>query len=573
MLRRIFLCQPKDFDRLKPIHIAGTKGKGSTSALISSILAQYLDSSSSSSSSSSATTGNGLKSSSTFKLRKIGLYTSPHLRSVRERIQINNEPLSESDFAKYFFEVWDRLENAARTRGEDPSANGAKPMYFRYLTLMALHTYMSEGVGSAVIECGIGGEYDATNVLVQPTVTAITALGIDHVNILGSTLRDIAWHKSGIFKPGAHALTVVQPPEALDVLRARARERNVELHVVERNRQVDSLKLGLAGDFQKINASVAVAAVTAHLRKLGHPEADNLLQASDSGDSKTLLPSEFQRGLEAVRLAGRCDIRRESDRFTWYIDGGHTIDSVRIAGEWYASCVNPNQKQKLGSNSGPETRQININGSSTSINAITKPSSTSSSSSPHRILIFNQQSRDAVALAKTLFTVLADGLANDTRATSITPNSTHNNVDNKHHHPVTHAFFSTNVTYRQNGYKPDLVSINADVQAVQALSVQHALANLWKKLDPDCDVRVFATVEEAVAACRDVASAAAADAGVKSGDDKSLDEGKSEDKAEVNGHGHGHGHGNEHVRTEVLVTGSLHLVGGLLEILEGEGQQ
>ena len=545
--------------------------------MVSSILAQYLDSSSSTSS-ISKTAGNGVNSSLTFKLRKIGLYTSPHLRSVRERIQINNEPLSESDFAKYFFEIWDRLENAARAKGEDPSANGVKPMYFRYLTLMALHTYMSEGVDSAVIECGIGGEYDATNILVQPTVTAITALGIDHVDILGSTLRDIAWHKSGIFKSGAHALTVVQPPEAIDVLHARARERNVELQVVGRNRDVDSLKLGLAADFQKTNASLAVATVTAHLEKLGHPEFDSLRRTSENGDMKASLPSEFRRGLEVVRLAGRCDIRRESEKLTWYIDGGHTMDSVRIAGEWFASCVNPNPNPNpnLDSSSSPEITEINTNGSSTPTTTTTKPSS--SSSSPYRILLFNQQSRDAIPLARTLFAVLADGLANDAKTN---PNTTiHDDTENRqHHHPTTHAFFSTNVTYRQNGYKADLVSINADAQAVRALSVQHALAKLWKELDPDCDVRVFGTVEEAVAACRDVASATtttinAADAGVRSvnGDgDGNVDEhdGKRKRKAEVNGHGHAH----DHVSTQVLVTGSLHLVGGLLEILEGESHR
>src|SRR3954447_7166203 len=90
--------QPSDFDRIKPIHVAGTKGKGSTSAFISSILAQYLPS----------------PEQTNPKLNKIGLYTSPHLRFVRERIQINNEPISEEKFAKYFFEVWERLEAASR---------------------------------------------------------------------------------------------------------------------------------------------------------------------------------------------------------------------------------------------------------------------------------------------------------------------------------------------------------------------------------------------------------------------------------------------------------------------------
>src|SRR5436189_2410383 len=115
------------------------------------------------------------------KINKIGLYTSPHLRFVRERIQINNTPLSEAQFARYFFETWDRLESSAKAIGMSPTDPGAKPVYFRFLTLVALHTYMSEGVDAAIIECGIGGEYDSTNILVKPVTTGITSLGIDHV--------------------------------------------------------------------------------------------------------------------------------------------------------------------------------------------------------------------------------------------------------------------------------------------------------------------------------------------------------------------------------------------------------
>ena len=614
------VCQPKDFDRLRPIHVAGTKGKGSTSALISSILMQYVNGASamasittSSSSASSLPTspkvepehGTAADTRSALKPRKVGLYTSPHLRSVRERIQINNEPLSESAFAKYFFEIWDRLEDAARAKGEDPSATSVKPMYFRYLTLMALHAYMVEGVDSAVIECGIGGEYDATNILVQPTVTAITSLGIDHVEILGSTLRDIAWHKAGIFKSGAHALSVPQPPEALEVLRARASERGVDLHVIERSPEVDALKLGLAADFQKTNASLAVAVVAAHLGELGYRWADQLPRVSSggcSGDGDAVgvvkpspLPAEFRRGLERVRLAGRCDIRRESDKLTWYIDGGHTMDSIRIAGEWYASCAKPAvRKQALGCDTADP---------STSNTVTTNPRQ-------NRILIFNQQSRDALALARTLFATLANGFLNknvkastnttvSTDPTALLPptsidnsnknnntttdNTTVNNdVNNKNkncnsrnndnikdmktthpaNNPITHAFFCTNVTFSKNGYKPDLVSINADADAVQALSVQHALARLWKELDPACDVRVFGTVEEVVAGVRELVG------GGGEGADRH-GEGDSEGDPEDGGDGGDVADVGANMPTEAFVTGSLHLVGGVLEVLEG----
>lgn len=202
-------------------------------------------------------------------MNKVGLYTSPHLRFVRERIRINNEPLSEAAFAKYFFETWDRLEESARVQGE-PTDTSCKPVYFRYLCLMAFHTYIREGVNTAIIECGIGGEFDSTNILVAPRVTGITSLGIDHTIMLGNTIEEIAWHKGGIMKAGAPCFTAPQPPTALEVLCKRAADISVELHVVERDPALKNIKLGLAADFQQTNASLAIAIADYHLYALGH---------------------------------------------------------------------------------------------------------------------------------------------------------------------------------------------------------------------------------------------------------------------------------------------------------------
>lgn len=297
------ISKPSDFKKFRPIHIAGTKGKGSTSAFISSILYQYT------------------QDSSSISPKKVGLYTSPHLCSVRERIQINNVPISESDFSKYFFEVWDRLS---------ATGDGSKPVYFRYLTLMAYHLFVVEGVDSAVIECGIGGEYDSTNIIAEPTVTAVTALGIDHVGVLGNTIEEIAWHKAGVFKKGALALSAPQPESALDVLKKRAGEAGSGLHVVQRIPAIakGEAKLGLAGDFQKSNASLAVATAAAHLKSMGltgMPDSTNI----------TTLPTEFIKGLAEVKWPGRCDLRKEGS-ISWCIDGAHTIDSIQVAGEWFA---------------------------------------------------------------------------------------------------------------------------------------------------------------------------------------------------------------------------------------------
>ncbi|KFX91726.1 hypothetical protein O988_07608, partial [Pseudogymnoascus sp. VKM F-3808] len=137
--------KPHDLDCLNIVHVAGTKGKGTTSAYVDSILASYKRS-------------HGLPS-------KIGLFTSPHLVSVRERIRINSLPITTEKFTKYFFEVWDRLDlyNAKEGLGATD-----KPPYFRFLTLMSFHAFVSEGVDAAVYEVGLGGEYDATNAIAQP---------------------------------------------------------------------------------------------------------------------------------------------------------------------------------------------------------------------------------------------------------------------------------------------------------------------------------------------------------------------------------------------------------------------
>ncbi|KAI9774229.1 MAG: Folylpolyglutamate synthetase, partial [Geoglossum umbratile] len=451
-LRRVGY-QPSDLNRLNLIHVAGTKGKGSTCAFVSSILAQYLPS--------------GLARSPSAPrplVSKIGLFTSPHLRSVRERIQINNTPLSEPLFAQYFFEVWDRLEASAVQEGR----GDGKPSYFRFLTLTAFHTYIREGVDTAIVEVGIGGEHDSTNIIERPTVVGITSLALDHQIVLGDTIEEITWHKAGIMKPGAPAFTVPQLDRAMSILKQRAEERTVDLTIVRCHPELKTIRLGLDADFQKDNASLAIAIAAAHLQKLGN----NISAASH-------LPPEFKRGLQLVRWSGRCEVRHEG-AIDWYIDGGHTLESIEVAGTWFASklalpLVAPQPRRRT------------------------------------RILFFNQQTRDASALAIALYKTLASALSDA--------------------NPFTHAVFCANVTFASHGYSPDLFSINYTTESsdVGTLSVQRRLADTWKGLDPSAQVKVVGTIEEAVALVRAIS--------------------KKEDVA-------------------CLVTGSVHLVGGFLEVLE-----
>ncbi|KAI9726313.1 MAG: Folylpolyglutamate synthetase [Chrysothrix sp. TS-e1954] len=478
--------KPTDFDRLNIIHVAGTKGKGSTSAFISSILSQH-------------------------RLgkdgpHKIGLYTSPHLQSVRERIQINNQPISEESFARYFFEIWDRLERSAEQHG---LANGElKPVYFRYLTLMAFHVYLEEGIDTAIFECGVGGEYDSTNIITRPTVCAVTSLDIDHVAMLGDTVEDIAWHKAGIFKQGSkcdQVFTVArQPGKAMDVLKQRATDVGKQLEQVQRHPEIEdgSIKLGLAADFQKGNASLAMAVVKAHVRAMGQNDSTIPMPYTPITDM-------FRRGLEEVKWKGRCQTIKEK-KITWYIDGGHTLQSIRLAAEWFASCTS-NAKYRA-------TR---------------------------RILIFNQQNRDASGLARALHAALTSA---SSRALDADPRISDTQGASEASRLFTHTLFCTNVTFadktdtlnmsqsqkQSSGhYKPDLVSINSNAADVSNLAVQHELASTWQTLDPEATTQVHGTIQDAIDSARNIADC-------------------SSDDEEV----------------AVFVTGSLHLVGGVLEVLQ-----
>uniref|UniRef100_A0A8D0G2G0 Folylpolyglutamate synthase n=1 Tax=Strix occidentalis caurina TaxID=311401 RepID=A0A8D0G2G0_STROC len=192
----------EDLDRLNIIHVTGTKGKGSACAFTECILRSY-----------------GLKT---------GFYSSPHLVQVRERIRINGQPISKELFSKYFWLVYNRLEE---TKVGDP-VHASMPAYFRFLTIMAFHVFLQEKVDLAVVEVGIGGAYDCTNIIRAPVVCGVSSLGIDHVSILGDTMEKIAWQKGGIFKPGVPAFTVAQPERPLEVLRDRAQEREVSWVVV-----------------------------------------------------------------------------------------------------------------------------------------------------------------------------------------------------------------------------------------------------------------------------------------------------------------------------------------------------
>ncbi|KAJ1905737.1 Folylpolyglutamate synthetase [Coemansia sp. IMI 209127] len=304
--------QVSDLDRLNVIHVTGTKGKGSTCAFVASILSQLPEASNS---------GRRLE---------IGLFTSPHLIEVRERIQIDGQPIACDAFAKYFYETYNALRSSSgaplrKVTPESPSM----PMYFRFLTLMAYHVFLREGVDVAVVEVGVGGQYDSTNVVRKPAVCGIASLGLDHQGTLGSTIEQIAWHKAGIIKQGVPAYTVSQKDTALAVIRGRAAERDAPLHVVD-PQDVAGAELGIPGNHQRTNAALAASLCREWVRRTGiFSTANGLL---------LLLDRAIDAGLRNARWPGRSQtfVSPRSPALTWHVDGAHTVESMAACAQWFA---------------------------------------------------------------------------------------------------------------------------------------------------------------------------------------------------------------------------------------------
>lgn len=283
------------------IHVAGTKGKGSTCAFTRSFLHAH-----------------GLR---TGFPKRIGLYTGPDLQSIRERIQIDNQPITEDLFTRYFFEVWERLSPSDSL---DDSRKTRQPRYLQLLALLAFHTFIRERVQAAIFETHHGGEYDATNVIPQPVVTAITSLGMDHVAQLGPTIEDIAWHKSGIFKPAVPAFSAPQDLGPAEVMRGRAEEKNVPLKFVSINEKLPENKKVLAVPVQRINCSLALEVAQCFLQ-VKAPECvidDDLVR----------------EGVENFSWPGRFEIIQDG-QIRWFLDGAHNPLSLRQASQWFADNI------------------------------------------------------------------------------------------------------------------------------------------------------------------------------------------------------------------------------------------
>ena len=288
---------------LRFVHVAGTNGKGSTAAMLDSCLraAGY----------------------------RTGLFTSPYINRFNERVQVDGVPIPDGDLVR----LVERVQPAAAAMADTPTE-------FEFITALGMLWFAEQRCDIVVLEVGLGGALDSTNVIDPPECAVITALGLDHVKELGPTLADIAAAKAGIIKPGAPAVSYGGAPEADRVIAAAARACGAPLTVVDFTRLrlrgagldgqtfdfdgLAGLTLPLLAGYQPRNAAVAVTALRA-LRARGWDIPDEAIR----------------RGLASVRWPGRFELLRRSPPFL--LDGSHNAHGMRATADSLRSLF-PGQK-------------------------------------------------------------------------------------------------------------------------------------------------------------------------------------------------------------------------------------
>jgi dihydrofolate synthase / folylpolyglutamate synthase len=268
-------------EKLRFIHVAGTNGKGSTCAMLEGIYRAA-----------------GLR---------VGLFTSPHLVSFRERIQINRRLISEGDVVRLVTELQPPLASFPADH---------HPTFFEVVTVMALKFFAEQQCHLVIWETGLGGRLDATNI-VTPLASVITNIASDHEQWLGDTLEKIAFEKAGIIKPGVPVLTAADAPAALAVIEGIAREKNAPLTQIHNSQfTIHNSELPLPGAHQKTNAALALATVDRLQPQI--PVAEETIRA----------------GLATVQWPGRLQLVTRPTGQKILLDGAHNAagaEALRMA--------------------------------------------------------------------------------------------------------------------------------------------------------------------------------------------------------------------------------------------------
>jgi dihydrofolate synthase/folylpolyglutamate synthase len=278
-------------EKLRFIHVAGTNGKGSTCAMLESIYR-----------------ATGLR---------VGLFTSPHLVSFRERIQVNRQLISETEVVRLVEELQPLLQ-------QFPADH--HPTFFEVVTVMALKFFAGQKCDLVIWETGLGGRLDATNI-VTPLASVITNIALDHQQWLGDTLGKIAAEKAGIIKPGVPAVTAADEPEALAAIEKMAREKNALLIKVGQVSRLSPFEkttksetgatpvLPLIGEHQKINAALALATVEILQRQI------------------PVTPERIRSGLATVNWPGRLQLIQGPTGQKILLDGAHNVAGAKVLRE------------------------------------------------------------------------------------------------------------------------------------------------------------------------------------------------------------------------------------------------
>lgn len=276
-------------DKVKFIQVAGTNGKGSTAAYLTSILSEA-----------------GIK---------VGRYTSPAVFSSTEQYFACGSCISESEYAKGVTAV---AEAAASLDGETPTA-------FEQETALAFWYFAQKGCELAILEAGLGGDMDATNIVTTTVCSIITSISMDHCRILGNKISEIAAHKAGIIKPGAPVICIEQKEDAMEPIRAAAKAADTPLYEVHRDevRQIFSDKRESIVFFREFE--------NLHLKMLGSCQPENAALAVQAASvlsrSYPIEKKHIYDGIEKTRWGGRFELHSGSPDII--LDGAHNPDGIR----------------------------------------------------------------------------------------------------------------------------------------------------------------------------------------------------------------------------------------------------
>lgn len=282
--------------KLNVIHIAGTNGKGSTTAMIASMLIEE-----------------GFN---------VGMYTSPFLEEFEERIQINRENIKKSDLADYVECIKEAVDKVI-----DEGYN--HPTEFEIITCLMFKYFYDKKVDYAVVEVGLGGRLDSTNV-VNPLLTIITSISLDHTNILGSTLKEIAREKGGIIKKDTPLILYPQKEEALKELEAIAKEKSAKIYYIKETygELIDIVK---GNDFyQKVKIKGEFNTYNANLKLLGEHQILNCAVAVRAVEVLSKIQcfelKNIEKGIENAKWIGRLEVLNKKPLVV--IDGAHNIQGI-----------------------------------------------------------------------------------------------------------------------------------------------------------------------------------------------------------------------------------------------------